>query len=133
MSMPKGGSSWLCKCFLPMKEDEMIKWFIDNFKPPYYERMISAQVTHFASLIPIGECIDENIRSKKIVDPKALNSMIEQQGKTAISHKGKEDDVHLIDKTSEGSRGVVSTYTSLNARPYQQQVQLAQTPYQAFN
>jgi len=71
VSMPKGGSSWLCKCFLPMKEDEMIKWFIDNLKPLYYEKMISAQVTHFASLIPIREPIDKGVRSKKIVDPEA--------------------------------------------------------------
>ena len=61
-----------------MMEDRMIKWFIDNLKPPYSEKMISAQVTHFSSLIPIGECIDEGIRSKKIVDPKALNFMIEK-------------------------------------------------------
>jgi len=59
-----------------MMEDEMIKWFIDNLKPPYYEKMISAQVTHFASLIPIGE--HEGIKSKKIVNLEALNSMIEQ-------------------------------------------------------
>ena len=52
----------------------MIKWFIDNLKPLYYENMISAQATHFASLIPTGECIDEGIRSKKIVDPNTLNS-----------------------------------------------------------
>ena len=58
-------------------ENEMIKWFIDNLKPPYYEKMISAQVNRFASLIPIGEHIGKGIRSKKIVDPKALNSMIE--------------------------------------------------------
>ena len=64
----------------------MIKWFIDNLKPPYYEKMISAQVTHFASLIPIGEHIDKGIRSKKIFDPKALSSMIEQQVKKATSH-----------------------------------------------
>ena len=62
----------------PMMEEEMIKCFIDNLKPPYYEKMISAQVIHFASLIPIGERIDEGIRSKKIVKPVALNSMIEQ-------------------------------------------------------
>ena len=59
-------------------EDKIIKWFIDNLKPPYYKKMISAQVTHFVSLIPIGERIDEGIRSNKIVDPEALNSMIEQ-------------------------------------------------------
>ena len=82
-----------------MMEDEMIKWFIDNLKPPYYERMISAQVTHFASLIPIGEHIDEGIRSNKIVDLEARNSMIEQLVKKTIGRKGKEVDVHMIDKT----------------------------------
>ena len=61
----------------PMMENEMIKWFIDNLKPPYYEKMISTQVTHFASLIPIRERIDEGLRSKKIVDPKSLSSMVE--------------------------------------------------------
>ena len=60
-----------------MMEDEMINWFIDNLKPPYYKKMICAQVTHFASLIPIGDHIDEGIRSKKIVDLETLNSMIE--------------------------------------------------------
>ena len=60
-----------------MMEDEMIKWFIDNHKPTYYKKMTSTQVTHFTSLIPIREHIDEGIRSKKIVNPKALNSMIE--------------------------------------------------------
>ena len=82
-----------------MMEDEMIKWFIDNLKPPYYERMISAQVTHFVSLIPIGEHIDEGIRSNKIVDLEARNSMIEQLVKKTIGRKGKELDVHMIDKT----------------------------------
>ena len=51
----------------PMTENEMIKWFIDNLNPPYYEKMISTQVFHFASLIPIGEHIEEGIRSKKIM------------------------------------------------------------------
>ena len=61
-----------------MIEDEMIKWFIDNLKPPYYEEMISAQVICFASLIPIGEHIDEGIKTKKIIDPTILYSLMEQ-------------------------------------------------------
>ena len=28
----------------PIMEEKMIKWFIDNLKPPYYEKMINAQV-----------------------------------------------------------------------------------------
>ena len=92
----------------------MIKWFINNLKPPYYEKMISVQVTHFTSQIPIGKRIDEGIRSKKIVDPEALNSMIEQLVKKATSCKGKEADVHMIDKMLEGPRGVVSAYIAPN-------------------
>ncbi|KAL0001305.1 hypothetical protein SO802_015086 [Lithocarpus litseifolius] len=116
-----------------MMEHEMIKWFIDNLKPPYYEKMTSAQVTHFVSLNPIEERIDEGIRCKKIVDPEALNFMIEQQVKKAIDRKGKEANVHMIDKTPEGPRGVISAYTTSNAYLYQQQVRPAQAPYQAFN
>ena len=51
----------------------MIKWF----KPSYYKKMISIQVTHFISLIPIRERIDEGIKSKKIMDAESLSSMVE--------------------------------------------------------
>jgi len=47
-----------------------------------------------------------------------LNSMIEQQVKKATECKGKEADVHVIDQTPEGPRGVISTYTTPNAQPY---------------
>ena len=57
------------------------------------------------------------IRSKKIVNLKALNSMIEQQVKKATGCKGKEADVHVIDKTLERLRGIVSTYIAPNAQP----------------
>ena len=74
------------------------------------EKMIRAQVTHFASLIPIGEHIDEGIKSKKIVNPVALNSMIEQQVKKEIGCKGKEANVHVINKAPEGPKGITSAY-----------------------
>ena len=75
----------------------MIKWFIDNLTPPYYEKMISIQVTYFASLIPIGEHIDEGIRSENIVDLESFSSMVEQQVKKMTGCKTKEVDVHMID------------------------------------
>ena len=112
----------------PMMENEMIKWFIDNLKPPYYEKMISTQVTHFASLILIGERIDEGIRSKKIMDAKSLSSMVEQQVKRMTGHKTKEVDVHMVDNTSKRPRGVAPAYATLATRPYQQQNQSGQAP-----
>ena len=103
----------------PIMENEMIKWFIDNLKPPYYEKMISTQVIHFASLIPILECIDEGIRSKKIMDAESLSSMVEQQVKRMIGCKTMEVDVHMVDNALEKPRVVTPIYATLTARPYQ--------------
>ena len=114
-------------------ENEMIKWFIDNRKPPYYEKMISTQVTHFASLIPIGERIDEGIRSKKIMDAESLSSMVEQQVKRMTGRKAKEANVHMGDNASERPKGVAFTYAPPATRPYQQQNQFAQALNRAFN
>ncbi|KAK9997923.1 hypothetical protein SO802_017526 [Lithocarpus litseifolius] len=72
----------------PMMEEEMIKWFIDNLKPPYYEKMISTQVPRFSSLIPIGERIDDGIKTKKIIDLVALYYKMEQQVMKMITEKG---------------------------------------------
>jgi len=90
--------------------------------------MISAQITHFASLVPIGKCIDKGIKSKKIVDPKSLSSMVEQLVKKMTNHKGKEADVHMIDNASERPRDIIVAYANPAARPYQQQAQSTQAP-----
>ena len=44
--------------------------------------------------------------------------MIEQQVKKATGRKGKEADVHVIDKVPEGPRGVTFAYIAPNAGPY---------------
>ena len=90
----------------------MIKWFIDNLKPPYYEKTVRIQVTHFVSLIPIRERIDEGIRSKKIMDAESLCSMVEQQVKRMTGRNA-----------SERPRGVAPAYATPVARPYQHQNQ----------
>ena len=100
-------------------ENEVIKWFIDNLKPLYYEKMIITQVTHFASLIPIKERINEDIRSKKIMDTESLSSMIEQQVKKMIGRKTKEANVHMVNNASERPRGITATYATPATRPYQ--------------
>ncbi|KAK9997943.1 hypothetical protein SO802_017546 [Lithocarpus litseifolius] len=87
--------------------------------PPYYEKMISAQVIHFASLIPIWELINKGIRSKKIVDFEALNSMIEQKLKKVTGRKGKVADVHMISRAPKRPRGSTSAYATPIALPFQ--------------
>ena len=103
-------------------ENEMIWWFIDNLKPPYYEKMINTQVTHFPSLICTGEHIDKGIRSKKIMDPKSLSSMVKQQVKKMSGCRAKEAYLHIVDNASERPRGITSAYATPATRPYRQQV-----------
>ncbi|KAL0004850.1 hypothetical protein SO802_012411 [Lithocarpus litseifolius] len=89
--------------------------------------------SHFASLIPFGERIDEGIKSKEIMDIESLSSMVEQQVKRMIGHKTKEADVYLADNASKRPRGVTPTYATPATRLYQQQNQSAQAPNRAFN
>ena len=109
-----------------MMENEMIKWFIDNLKPSYYEKMTSTQVTYFAGLILIGERINEGMRNKKIMDAESLSSMVKQQVKKMTDRKTKEANVHMVNNPSERPKGVASTYATPAAKPYQQQAQSAQ-------
>lgn len=111
-----------------MLEEEMIKRFINNLKHPYYEKMISAQVTHFENLIPIGEHIDEGIRSKKIADPDTLYSPIEQKVKKASTRKGKEVDVHMLARTLDRLRASTSTYATLVVQSFPPHAQPAHAP-----
>ena len=111
----------------PMMENEMTKWFIDNLKPPYYKK-----ITHFASLIPIGEHINKGSRSKTIMDVKSLSSMVEQQVKRMTGRKTKEADVHMVDNALERPRGVAPAYATPAAKSYQQQGQSTQVPNRAF-
>ena len=48
--------------------------------------------------------------------------MIEQHVKKATEHKGKEVNVHVIDKVPKRPRVVTFAYTTPNAQHYQQQV-----------
>ena len=81
-NMPKGQGHSSANPPPPyMTKEEMIKWFLDNLKPPYYENMINVQVPYFANLISIGEPVDEGIISKKTIDLTTLYSLMEQQFK----------------------------------------------------
>ena len=79
--------------------------------------MISTQVTHFTSLILIGENINEGIRSKKIMNAESLSSMVKQQVKKMIGCKTKEANVHMVNNALERPRGVASSYATPTTRP----------------
>ena len=59
----------------PLDEREMIKIFVDTLKNPYFDRMIGLQMQFFVDLIPVGERIEDALKTKKIVDMTALMAL----------------------------------------------------------
>lgn len=73
----------------PLDEKEMIKIFVNTLKNPYFNRMIGLQLQFFVDLIPVGERIEDAIKTKKIVDMLASMSLAEQTTKrTPVEKKG---------------------------------------------
>uniref|UniRef100_A0A2N9HHR4 Uncharacterized protein n=1 Tax=Fagus sylvatica TaxID=28930 RepID=A0A2N9HHR4_FAGSY len=75
----------------PLDEREMIKIFVDTLKNPYFDRMMGLQMQFFVDLIPVGERIEDALKTKKIVDMTALMALAEQAAKKAPTKKKEGD------------------------------------------
>uniref|UniRef100_A0A2N9H3P4 Reverse transcriptase domain-containing protein n=1 Tax=Fagus sylvatica TaxID=28930 RepID=A0A2N9H3P4_FAGSY len=84
----------------PLDEREMIKIFVDTLKNPYFDRMMGLQMQFFVDLIPVGERIEDALKTKKIVDMTALMALAEQAAKKAPT-KRKEGDANDREKQWE--------------------------------
>uniref|UniRef100_A0A2N9F1L3 Uncharacterized protein n=1 Tax=Fagus sylvatica TaxID=28930 RepID=A0A2N9F1L3_FAGSY len=78
----------------PLDEREMIKIFVDTLKNPYFDRMIGLQMQFFVDLIPVGERIEDALKTKKIVDMTALMALAEQ-GRQESSDKGRRKEMPI--------------------------------------
>ena len=100
----------------PLDEREMIKIFVDTLKNPYFDRMIGLQMQFFVDLIPVGERIEDALKTKKIVDMTALMAIAEQAAKKAPTKK-KEGDVQMIGRSNGRPRQVLPTFTMQPIKP----------------
>uniref|UniRef100_A0A2N9GFK0 Retrotransposon gag domain-containing protein n=1 Tax=Fagus sylvatica TaxID=28930 RepID=A0A2N9GFK0_FAGSY len=100
----------------PLDEREMIKIFVDTLKNPYFDRMIGLQLQFFVDLIPVGERIEDAVKTKKIVDMMALMALAEQAVKKAPTKK-KEGDVQMIGRNNGRPRQALPTFTMQPIQP----------------
>jgi hypothetical protein len=100
----------------PLDEREMIKIFVDTLKNPYFDRMIGLQMQFFVDLIPVGERIEDALKTKKIVDMTALMALAEQAAKKAPTKK-REGDVQMIGRNNGRPRQVLPTFTMQPIQP----------------
>ena len=71
----------------PLDEKEMIKIFVDALKNPYFDEVIGLQLQFFVDLIPVGERIEDAVKTKKIVNMLALMTLVEQIAKRTLVEK----------------------------------------------
>jgi hypothetical protein len=90
----------------------MIKIFVDTLKNPYFDQMIGLQMQFFVDLIPVGERIEDAVKTKKIVDMTALMALAEQAAKKAPTKK-KEGDVQMIGRSNGRPRQVLPTFVRI--------------------
>jgi hypothetical protein len=100
----------------PLDEREMIKIFVDTLKNPYFDRMMGLQMQFFVDLIPVGERIEDALKTKKIVDMTALMALAEQAAKKAPT-KRKEGDVQMIGRNNGRPRQILPTFTMQPIQP----------------
>jgi hypothetical protein len=100
----------------PLDEREMIKIFVDTLKNPYFDRMMGLQMQFFVDLIPVGDRIEDALKTKKIVDMTALMALAEQAAKKAPT-KRKEGDVQMIGRSNGRPRQILPTFTMQPIQP----------------
>jgi hypothetical protein len=111
----------------PLDEKEMIKIFVDTLKNPYFNRMIGIQLQFFVDLIPVGERIEDAIKTKKIVDMSALMSLAEQTAKRTPMEK-EEGEVQLIAKNNRKQKKTLQCFIMQSIWNQPRPTQIAQAP-----
>uniref|UniRef100_A0A2N9HAY6 Uncharacterized protein n=1 Tax=Fagus sylvatica TaxID=28930 RepID=A0A2N9HAY6_FAGSY len=115
-NMPKGGERRRLEHARRWTKREMIKIFVDTLKNPYFDRMMGLQMQFFVDLIPVGERIEDALKTKKIVDMTALMALAEQAAKKAPT-KRKEGDVQMIGRSNGRPRQILPTFTMQPIQP----------------
>ncbi|KAK4731307.1 hypothetical protein R3W88_024295 [Solanum pinnatisectum] len=94
----------------PMKEFEMIDVFLQGQEPGYFHYLLSIVVKTFATVIKIGEMVENGIKSGKIVTQAALKAtthVIKNGSGNLGGQKMKEDVANVMSDTQIGPRGPI--------------------------
>ncbi|XP_070002508.1 uncharacterized protein [Nicotiana sylvestris] len=86
----------------PMKESEMVDYFLQALDPTYYDHLVSAMGTSFNEVVKMGGMFEEGLKSNKILSYSAIKTTTEaiQNGTGGVIRKKKKEDVATIDSRS---------------------------------
>lgn len=104
----------------PMVEKEMVGAFLNTLKDPYYSHLIGHTTSSFADLVIVGERVEDGVKSGRLVDIQALQSLLEQSGTSTIPRRVQ------TKRTETGPKGgevqVITSAPSRNDHPQKQRI-----------
>ena len=53
----------------PLIETEVVTWFANTFKAPYYEHLMGSSAQHFYDVVCIAKRIEQGIKAGRIAEP----------------------------------------------------------------
>ncbi|XP_070008388.1 uncharacterized protein [Nicotiana sylvestris] len=82
----------------PMKESEMVDYFLQALEPTYYGHLVSAIGKSFNEVVKMGGMVEEGLKSNKIMSYSAIKATTQViQGGTGGIGKKKREDVAMVD------------------------------------
>lgn len=70
-----------------MPKKDMVSAFLSTLKEPYFSHLIGHTISSYAELVIVGERVEDGMKSGKLIDIQALQSMLEQQSGTGTSQR----------------------------------------------
>lgn len=67
-----------------MVEQEMVIAFLNTLKEPYYSHLLGYTGSGFADLVIVGERVEDGVKSGRLMDTQALQTLIDQ-GNASVS------------------------------------------------
>ncbi|XP_070028760.1 uncharacterized protein [Nicotiana sylvestris] len=86
----------------PMKESEMVDYFLQALEPIYYAHLVSAIGKSFNEVVNIGGMVEEGLKTNKILSYSAIKATTQaiQNGTGGVIGKKNKEDVATIDSGS---------------------------------
>jgi len=105
----------------PMKESEMVDYFLQVLEPAYFGHLVYAIGKSFNEVVKMGGMVDEGLKSNKIMSYSAIKATTQaiQNGTGGVLGKKKKEDVEIVESRAWfGTRGTSPYYNQ--PRPYHQ-------------
>ncbi|XP_070002851.1 uncharacterized protein [Nicotiana sylvestris] len=83
----------------PMKESEMVYYFLQALEPTYYGHLVSAIGKSFNEVVKMGGMVEEGLKTNKIMSYSAIKATTQaiQSGTGGATGKKKKEDVAMIE------------------------------------